>query len=89
MILYFQENLKECGEGSRGLVLERLRGRLMSNVPESRPSLTVVLDGYRRAGVKRRLMGAGKRVQEQKQVHLDGSQCTSITLRDGLCIICP
>jgi hypothetical protein len=30
----------------------------MSNVPESRPSLTVVLDGYRRAGVKRRLMGA-------------------------------
>ena len=54
-----------------GPVPERLRGRLMSNVPESRPSLTVVLDGYRRAGVKRRLMGADEGVQEQKQVHLD------------------
>jgi hypothetical protein len=40
----------------------------MSNVPESRPSLTAVLDGYRRAGVKRRLMEADEGVQEQKQV---------------------
>ena len=42
MILYVQENLKEChgGDGSRGPVLERLRGQLMmSNVLESRTSI--------------------------------------------------
>ena len=40
----------------------------MSNVLESRPSVTAVLDKYRRAGVKRGLMEADEGEQEQKQV---------------------